>query len=201
MKLFLRPILLFLLLASSTACSNTRILRLENRILQAENEKLEAEALSLRENQVDQSQYSPVTDIQIIKTVLEKGGYTPEISPDKSFLKVNHIGKNTAFGVNLQYFDKAKVIFIATSKYFSVDLAQSTSSVVLLAIQLVTLNYDILLGKFQMNPETGEILLSTEMYVESGLDHTTLLHALENLCRTADEKYSDLQRAAAGVGL
>jgi hypothetical protein len=65
----------------------------------------------------------------------------------------------------------------------------------------MALNYELLLGKFQMNPESGSILLSTELYVGDGLGHATLLQALDHLCQTADTKFPDLERAASGVGL
>ena len=53
----------------------------------------------------------------------------------------------------------------------------------------MALNYEMLLGKFQMNPESGAILLSTEVYVGDGLGHATLLQALDHLCRVAEENY------------
>ena len=66
---------------------------------------------------------------------------------------------------------------------------QNTSSVVLLAVKLMALNYEMLLGKFQMNPESGAILLSTEVYVGDGLGHATLCKRSTISVIVAEENY------------
>jgi hypothetical protein len=72
---------------------------------------------------------------------------------------------------------------------------------VLLLVQVAALNYELLVGKFQLDAETGEIILSVELATEDGLGMATVLSALDSLTHTADARYPDLKRAAAGTGL
>ena len=74
-------------------------------------------------------------------------------------------------------------------------------AVVLLMVQLSTVNYDLLFGKFQLNPETGDVVLSTELQVADGLGYNAFLKALEGVLTTADSRYPELVQAAAGTGL
>ena len=191
--------LLFILVLSG--CASSRVVRLENRVLLGENEAMLQKIQELQANQVDPTSFTMNVTLEKISELLTKSGYQHDVIQDKSHIQMEYTGKHTQFGINIQYYDKAKVVYIATNKYFALDQAQNTSSVVLLAVKLMALNYEMLLGKFQMNPESGEILLSTELYVGNGLGHATLMQALDHLCRIADDKYDELKRAASGVGL
>jgi hypothetical protein len=68
-------------------------------------------------------------------------------------------------------------------------------------VQLATLNYELLLGKFQLDPHTGDVLLSMELSLADGLGYDTLSSAVDHLVRTADARYPELSRAAHGRGL
>ena len=196
-----RTLALPLIAALLTACASSRILRVENKVLIAENETIHQELQRLRNTQVDPKQFTKNVTIESLSELLSQTGYQHDVSPEKTHIRLQYTGQNTQFSVNIQHYEKAQVVFIATDDYFALDKAQHTSSVILLAVQLMALNYELLLGKFQMNPESGDILLSTELYVGDGLGHATFLQALDHLCRTADGKYPDLERAASGVGL
>ena len=195
--------ILFIVLLSilGAACASTRILRVENKILERENHALEAENKELRETQLDPSLFTKRVTLQGISALLKRSGYEHEYDQNKKIIRMKYGGKSAHFGLNIQHYEKAQVLYIATNNYFSLDYAQNTSSVVLLAVKLMALNYEMLLGKFQMNPESGAILLSTEVYVGDGLGHATLLQALDHLCRVAEEKLPELTQAASGVGL
>lgn len=184
-----------------SGCASTRILRVENRLLERENEALELENSSLRDTQLDPKLFTKRVTLSQISALLKRSGYEHEFDQTKQVIRLKYTGKSASFGLNIQHYEKAQVLYIATNNYFSLDHAQNTSSVVLLAIKLMALNYEMLLGKFQMNPESGAILLSTEVYVGDGLGHATLLQALDHLCRVAEEKLPELTQAASGVGL
>jgi len=72
---------------------------------------------------------------------------------------------------------------------------------VLLLVQMVALNYEMLVGKLQLNAQTGEVLLSVELPTVDGLGQETVLSALEQLLHSADARYPELQKAASGLGL
>ena len=52
-------------------------------------------------------------------------------------------------------------------------------------------------------PESVSLWLvsSAELNVAGGLSYETFVRTLDNLCQTADSKYPDIQRAAAGMGI
>jgi hypothetical protein len=72
---------------------------------------------------------------------------------------------------------------------------------VLLLTQLVTMNYELLLGKFQLNPRSGEISLSVEVQVDDGLGFATFEAVLNHIIYTADQRHPDLLQAARGRGI
>ena len=58
----------------------------------------------------------------------------------------------------------------------------------------------MLLGKLQLNPSTGEVMLSMEIKVSDGLGIHTLVETVTALCSNADEQYMRLVQAASGLG-
>ena len=59
----------------------------------------------------------------------------------------------------------------------------------------------LLIGKFQLNPGTGDITISAELNLDDGLGYQTFQSVLRHLIKTADEKHPDLVRAAKGQGI
>jgi hypothetical protein len=60
-------------------------------------------------------------------------------------------------------------LFIAATDYLQLEEATSSKAMVLLLTQLAAANYELLLGKFQLNPKNGEITLSVELNLDDGL--------------------------------
>jgi hypothetical protein len=71
---------------------------------------------------------------------------------------------------------------------------------VLLLTRLAAMNYDLLIGKFQLNPNTGDITLSSEINVDDGMGYQTFYSVLHHLIATADAQYPTLVQAARGQG-
>jgi len=184
-----------------SACVSTRILKLENKVLHTENSQLIERVKLLEQDHLDPLNFSKQVDLKVVRNYLDRAGYIYNAAKDGSHIHLEYGGQHTSFGVNIQIFPHANVMFLATSDYLSLSEAQSTPSVILLLTQLAALNYDMLVGKFQLNPQTGEILLSSELHIGDGIGYTTLIATLEHLCQTADSHYADLQRAVSGVGL
>jgi hypothetical protein len=108
---------------------------------------------------------------------------------------------NTTFNVIFQLFDDQQVLYIATHNYLRIEEAASSQAMVLLLTKVATLNYDLLLGKFQLNPNSGGISLSSEIHLNDGLGFQTFQEVVNNLIGTADSSYPDLLRAAGGQGI
>jgi hypothetical protein len=182
-------------------CASRRLLQLENRVLHRENADLTARVLELQADSHDPDMFDPEPSLDTVHAFLEKRGFDHPWAADASHIRFPWVGREASFDITIQYFEAADVVFIATSGYLRLSDAQDTSSVVLLMVQLAALNYELLLVMFQLNPETGEVLLSTEVHVFDGLGYDTFLSILEHLIDTADDKYDELERAASGIGL
>ena len=63
-----------------------------------------------------------------------------------------------------------------------------------LLTQLAVLNYELPQGKLQLNPTTGEIVLSIELEATEGLGHPTLRAGLDALQTTAHQVRPKLVR-------
>ena len=72
---------------------------------------------------------------------------------------------------------------------------------VMLLSQIAAINYELLLGKLQLNTRTGDIALSMELNVDDGLGYRTFHNVSHHLVRVADDRYDELLRAAQGTGL
>ena len=187
----LLPILLL------TACGSTKLLRLENELLKNQNKELQAQLSSCEADGPPQDFTTEITP-ELIKEYLFRSGLQEQKEIGNLIsLPVN--GENTRFRVTVQHFEREKVLYIATHDYLRMEDASSSPAMVLLLTQLATLNYELLLGKFQLNPN-GAIALSVRLNVDDGLGYRTFHAAVTHLVRTADVRYPQLVRAASGKG-
>ena len=183
------------------ACASRRMLAVENRFLKQENAALQTQTLELMAAVPDPDKFVTQPSLQVVHRFLDQSGYVHTWNQDGNFILINFSGKNTNVSFNLQYFKTAGIVFVATNDYLKLKDVENTESVVMLLIQLAALNYDMLTGKFQLNTETGEILLSTEIHASDGLGSQTLVNAIEKLAKTADQYYPQLERAITGRGM
>ena len=188
-------------LALSPGCVNRRVIVLENKLLKQENAELQRRLAEMEKSAPDPTDYVRDPSLQTIHEFLDRAGYVHAWSLDATHIHMEFGGQNTTFAVNVQHFPQTDVVFVGISDYLELEDAQNTQAVVLLLVQLAALNYELLLGKFQINPESGEIMLSSELHVGDGLGYSTFIKALEYICQTADARYPELERAASGVGL
>ncbi len=183
-------------------CAGSHLLRVENDVLRARNASLESRVAELELRAPDPRDYAREVDLSVVHEFLGRAGYDNTlVTTGAGHVELDWHGKNANFGVTIRYFPNANVVFLATDDYLDLKDATSTESVVLLLVQLAALNYDLLVGKFQLNPESGEILFSMELHVEDGLGYATLAGAFRDLCEMADAKKPDLDQAIAGLGL
>ena len=185
---------------SASACANPKLLRLENELLKSQNAELSAR-LETCEQDAPPPDFATEVTLDVVAGYASRAGFKGfEVTP-RGVLTVPITGRNTSFRVNAQLFEKEKVLFLAVSDYLRLEDATTSSAMVLLLTQLASLNYELLLGKFQLNPSTGEITLSVELNLDDGLGFRTFSAVADHLVRTADARYPDLLRAAQGTGL
>ncbi|MEL6344598.1 MAG: YbjN domain-containing protein, partial [Myxococcota bacterium] len=168
---------------------------------------LVAQDAELRKQLLDAQQSSPPqdyvsrVDMAVIETYLQRAGFPAgeQTAPDALLVPVE--GQNTDFQVILQLFEREEVLYIAAHGYLQIEQAASSKAMVLLLTQVAALNYELLLGKFQLNPNTGSISLSVEIHLNDGLGFQTFNDALHHLVRTADTRYPELLRTAQSMGI
>ncbi len=181
-------------------CARTKLLRLENEVLANQNRELRAELGACRDD-APPPDFATVVDVELLREYLQRAGFpAPEVLPS-GVLRVPVSGEHTQFQLTLQHFEKEKVLYIAVVDYLSLEQATSSPAMVLLLTQLAAINYEMLLGKLQMNPRSGDITLSVEIQLDDGLGFRTFQAVLRHIVGAADQRYPELLRAARGRGI
>ena len=183
-----------------TGCASPKLLRVENQLLQKENTELR-DMLATCDDQRAPSDYLTQVDIAGVHQFINRAGFENVKQASETVLTIPVQGKNTSFMVNVQLFEREKVLFMATAGYLDLEVATSSQAMVLLLTQLVAINYELLVGKFQLNPNTGAITLSAELQLDDGVGFETLRSTLNHLIQTADAQHASLMSAARGMGL
>ncbi len=185
----------------AAGCAPRRKLQVENTLLRDHVVELQRQVLEMERIVPDPQSFVRAPDLQTVAEYLGRAGYDYDFAGEGDHIQFEYIGRHTSFRVLLRIFEGADVLFVTTGGYFSLDDAAGTDSLVMLMVQLATLNYELLLGKFQLDPHTGDVLLSMELSLADGLGYDTLSSAVDHLVRTADARYPELSRAAHGRGL
>jgi len=185
---------------AASGCATAKLLRLENEVLKKRAETLEA-SLATCQTDAPSADFATAVDMEVLAEFLVRSGYTEvETGGDQIYTIPIH-GRNTDFQLSVQLFSRENVVYFAIHDYMRLEDATSSQSMVLLLTQLATMNYELLLGKFQLNPRSGEISLSVEVQVDDGLGFRTFDAVLNHVVFTADKRYPDLMRAAQGRGI
>lgn len=184
-----------------SGCASSRLLRVENTLLQQEVDTLQETVDTLRLQALPEDDYVRRPALSDVHRFLDDSGYSHVLADDGSHIRLEYGGDTTDFAVTLQLFERPGVLFLSTKNYLRLGEAEGTESVVLLLVRLATLNYEMLLGKFQLNGETGEVLLSAEIHLQDGLSRQKLVRILDHLCTTADKHYPTLSSAVSGNGM
>ena len=197
----LAPLLLLpLLISFASGCASRKLLRLENQVLLSELERVHADLAACRSDAPPQD-FATQVSLDVVEDYLVRSGFQGIERTDSGLLVVGIEGTNTRFKMSAQLFEREDVLYLAATDYLRLEDATSSRSMVLLLTQLAALNYDLLLGKFQLNPRSGEITLSVELNLDDGLGFKTFESVSHHLVRTADNRYPELARAAGGEDL
>ncbi len=193
------PVLVCLWLGAS-GCATAKLLRLENELLKQRTAQLETD-LSACQVDAPSKDFATRVTMDVLSDFLNRSGYTNVERTGDRMVTIPIRGRNAEFQVSVQLFDRENVLYFAIHDYMSLEDAVSSQSMVLLLTQLATMNYELLLGKFQLNPRSGEISLSVEVQVDDGLGFKTFDAVLNHIIYTADQRQPALLRAARGRGI
>lgn len=177
-----------------------RVLRLENQVLKLENRQLQSDLDGCTASALPPD-FATDVSMEVVRDYVTRAGFGPLEEPGPNVLTAWVHGENTDFKLMVQLFSRERVLFLAATEYLRLEEATSSKATVLLLTQLAAQNYDLLLGKFQLNPKSGDITLSVELNLDDGLGFRTFNVVSHHLVRTADDRYPALQRAARGQGL
>ena len=183
-----------------SGCSPRKLLRLENELLKHQVTQLRGELEGCHQQTPPQDFVNDVT-IEVVQEFLTRAGFPPGEQSTPTVLQVPVDGRNTQFQMTLQLFKQEKVLYIAANDYLQLEEASSSKSIVLLLTQIASLNYELLLGKFQLNPNTGAIALSVEINLDDGLGFRTFNAVIYHLVQTADLRYPELKDTAISSGI
>jgi hypothetical protein len=189
---------LFVALSLCSGCASRRLLALENSALHQQVAALEKSAAALRERAREPADFAPRVNEGVLRGFLDRASLSYTV--DAGALRLQREGQNKRLDLTIRYYDDARMLSLTVENYLALEEAQGTAGLVLLLIAVATLNFDHLASKFQIEAETGKILVSTELNVTDGLGYATFLSALDRLVRVADQRYPELKRAAEGLG-
>lgn len=195
-----RPIAAIVVAAVTSGCATSRVLRLENDLLKRQNEDLQARLAACAVD-TPSDDFSTRVDMDVLASFLSRSEYTNAERTGDTTFTIPIRGRNTEFRLSVQLFERENVLYFAVHDYLSLEDAVSSKSMVLLLTQLATMNYELLLGKFQLNPRSGEISLSVEVQVDDGLGFKTFDAVLNHVIFTADQRHPALLQAARGSGI
>jgi len=182
------------------ACATPKVVRVENQMLQRENADLR-DQLATCSAEAAPSDYLTAVDMPGVARFVAQAGFENAEPLAERILSIPVVGNNTNFRVNIQLFEREKVLFMVAAGYLELEAATSSKAMVLLLTQLAAMNYDLLIGKFQLNPTTGAISLSAEINLDDGMGFQTFNSVLGHLIQTADAQYPSLLNAAQGLGM
>lgn len=183
-----------------TGCTSNKVVRLENQLLTQQVTDLRNQ-LDECSSQTHGSNYLHTVDMKGVVQFLVAAGYSDIQPVSDSIVSIPISGTNTDFRLNIQLFDREKILFMQAAGYLELEAATSSSNMVLLLTQLAAMNYELLLGKFQLNPSSGAITLSAEVHLDDGMGFQTFNSVIGSLIQTADTRHPALLQAAQGLGL
>lgn len=194
-------LLLAAALVACSGCANKKLLQLENEQLLRDNADLSQQVDSCGRAGPSSDDFAATVDLDLLREYIRKAGLPPGEQTSPTAILVPIEASNAEFGIFFQLFDDQKVLYVATHNYLRIEEAASSKAMVLLLTKVATLNYDLLIGKIQLNPNSGAISLSAEIHLHDGLGFETFDKVVRKLIATADATYPELLRSAQGQGI
>jgi hypothetical protein len=138
-------------------------------------------------------------DLETIAGWMTAAGDPPERLGD--VLRVVADADGHRYGITVQLDAERHLVYLATTGLMTLQDTSGDAGVVSLLTNLATLNYETMQGKLQLNPATGEVVLSIELETDDGLGQRTFGAALKSLNESATSLRPKLVRAATSAEL
>lgn len=106
---------------------------------------------------------------------------------------------NRRYIVGFDYSDVTDTVYVFVDHYTTV--ARSAATADALARRLLDLNWEMLVGKFEWSPASGEVRLGAVLNTDSNFDRRAFRGVLRTVLRLADRYADDIARVGgAAVG-
>ena len=113
------------------SCSSAKVIRLENQLLNAQVSDLR-DQLETCTGQTHSDEYLHEVDLAGVVKYLLAAGHS-EIQPvSQTIVSIPVQGQNTDFRINLQLFEREKVLFMVAAGYLQLEAATNSSNMVCL---------------------------------------------------------------------
>ena len=186
------PRYLFLfIIAMGSGCASKRVLQLENRTLHME-------ILDIQER-LENQQEKDLPRFDSLVNHLHKLGLSFEIHPDGPYAVSSCPDNGVPFSA--QIWEESGLFYLATTEFFDLHDSHSSSGAFALMAQISTINYDLPLAKLALNEKTGQVILSVQSPADEGLSVGIVRRCIIELCSSAQEVHSVLEKASLGNGL
>ncbi len=138
-------------------------------------------------------------DLDTLTAWMAAEGDTPD--PTGGVLRVARDAGGHAYALTVQIDAEQHLVYLATSGLMSLRDTSGDAGVVMLLTHMATLNYETTEGKLQLNPATGEVVLSIELETDDGLGQRTFMAAMKQLAAQATALRPKLIGAATSAEL
>ncbi len=170
-------------------CLTDRALAPENRALRGEIARLEARLAAEGE----------VPTLAALDALLTDDGHRS--TQERDLLRSFCGEGEDRVAITVATHEEARVVYLGTNGWMRLSETAGEREVVLLLTQLAAINHELLVGKLQLNPASGEIALSIELPTDDGLGDTTFRRAVQRLCAAQEELRPRLRRALEATAL
>lgn len=138
-------------------------------------------------------------DLEVVAGWLTGMGDTP--SRAGGVLSLSRVADGHPYAITVQLDENRHVAYLATSGLMSLHDTSGDGGVVSLLTNMAALNYEHMEGKLQLNPASGEVVLSIELETDDGLGRQTFEAAVRTLTTQAETLRPKLIGAATSAEL
>ena len=155
--------------------------------------------IACQQANVQSAETSPVLPLhaESIQQIL-KNRSIPDPTPINNGFQVPLETQYGTWTLSIQYFESAHTLYIAINDYLWLDTSRTAQTTVFAMSQMLTQNHSMLGGKFQINPQTGAITISTELIVIDGYREKEISEAIRRIISLAEENHPMITAALGG---
>ena len=131
-------------------------------------------------------------DIAYLTKFLDQMKLKYETTADKGFAHMIMVGDHAKYETYVIADTESALAFVIIRNYMTVKPDNRNADKVLR--HLMQLNWKLNVGKFEWNPDDGEVRLTFTFSTEEGIGFNAFKAVFDTLTNTADDKYEECQK-------